>query len=210
MNLNPGESIDVGVTRSPAPVAPEPAAAPRLDPAAITMTKIEPGTVVTLADVAAVSPPPVPRLDATFFADKERVLAMTAHWSRDELYALGNALMGEGDRRIEPELLAVLRDMCPPNPDDEDSPTHVEFVTNANYDDGMYWDDESVYVHINGEAAPIDFENPDDDAELAAQDERFRDLLADYSRSDPPADGAHLIVDLATGEFERSGKWSLV
>lgn len=93
MNLYPGDSIDVGVTRTPAPTpvaAPEPAvaSAPRIDPAAITVTDIEPDSVVTLADTWISSESSTgrsaPRLDAQFFADEERVLAMVAHWSRDE------------------------------------------------------------------------------------------------------------------------------
>ncbi|MET9528186.1 hypothetical protein [Streptomyces coeruleorubidus] len=217
MNLYPGDSIDVGVTRAPAP---EPAAAPtpRLDPAAITSTKIDPGTVITLADTVissnSTTGKTTPRLDAAFFADKERVLAMVAHWSRDELYTLGNVLMGEGDRRINGELLEVLRAMFAS--EREESPARkVEFVTDPNYNDGVFWSEDTVYLHdADGSVSPFsDFAEEGEegvDPAYAALDERFRDLLADYSRSDHPNDGDHLVVDLVTGEFDRSGKWSLV
>lgn len=210
MNLYPGDTIDVGVTRAPAP---EPAAALRLDPSAITATKIEPGSVVTLADVATISTPPLPRLDAAFFADAERVRALVAHWSRDELYTLGNALVGEGDRRIEGELLEVLRALFA-SEREETPAAKVEFVTDPNYDEGVFWSEDTVYLHdADGTVSPFsDFAEEDEegvDPEYAALDERFRELLADYARADWPSHGDHLVVDLTTGQFERSGKWSL-
>ncbi|MGW0562868.1 hypothetical protein ACWDZ4_20170 [Streptomyces sp. NPDC003016] len=208
MNLYPGGPIEVGVSRAPAPAAPEPATAPRLDPSAITVTKIEPGSMVTLANGATISAPPLPRLDAAFFADKERVLAMVAHWSRDELYTLGKVLMGEGDHRIEGELLDVLRDWCQ---DSTHPVTHVEFVTDLNYPEQVYWSDRTVYVHIKERDKPVrvDFRYFEDESEQAAWDKRFRGLLTNYARAVPPSQGDHLVVDLTTGEFERSGKWSL-
>ncbi|WP_219852905.1 hypothetical protein, partial [Streptomyces solincola] len=178
--------------RAPAPAAPEPAAAPRLDPSASTVTQV--------------------RLDAAFFADAERVRALVAHWSRDELYTLGNALVGEGDRRIKGELLEVLRALFV---EGEESPAaRVEFVTDPNYDEGVFWSEDTVYLHdADGTVTPFsDFSEEGEegaDPEYAALDERFRDLLADYSRADWPSHGDHLVVDLTTGEFERSGKWSL-
>ncbi|MGW0757107.1 hypothetical protein ACWD1Y_11565 [Streptomyces sp. NPDC002814] len=211
MNLYPGDSIDVGVTRTPVPA---PAGAPE---PAVRRSRLAPGDVVTLADTIAanaLTPPPPPRLDAAFFADKERVLAMVGHWSRDELYTLGNVLMGEGDRRIEGELLEVLRALFAS--EKEESPAaKVEFVTDANYTDGVYWSDSTVYLHdADGSVSPFsDFAEEGEDGadpDYAALDERFRGLLADYSRSDHPNDGDHLVVNLGTGEFDRSGKWSLV
>lgn len=181
MNLRPGDSIEVGVTR--APTVPEPAVAPRLDPSATAVTQI--------------------RLDAAFFTDPERVRAMVAHWSRDDLYTLGNTLMGEGDQRIDAELLEVLRALFA-SEREEPPASKVEFVTNPNYDEGVFWGEETVYLHdADGTVTPFsDFTD-------ASLDERFRDLLADYSRSDWPSHGDHLVVDLSTGEFERSGKWAL-
>lgn len=199
MNNRPG----VGVTG-----APTPAAAP--EPAVCSRAPHVPGDVVMLT-APPLAQPPVPRLDAAFFADPERVRAMVAHWSRNELYMVGNVLIGEGDRLIEDELLAVLRTMCAREPG-EPSVTHVEFVTNPNYDDQVYWDDESVYLRIKGrdEPVPIEFADVQDGSQEAALDARFCALLADYARSDPPNHGDHLVVNLATGAFERSGKWSLV
>ncbi|WP_351235399.1 hypothetical protein [Streptomyces sp. NPDC002133] len=37
----------------------------------------------------------------------------------------------------------------------------------------------------------------------------FAGLPADHSRADPPGEGDHLGMDLATCEVARSGKWSL-
>lgn len=76
MNLYPGGSIDVGVTR--APVSP-PAASPR-SPLAV-------GDVVTLADVIganSVMSTTTPRLGPVFFAGRENVLAVVAHWTREQ------------------------------------------------------------------------------------------------------------------------------
>ncbi|MFK0154179.1 hypothetical protein ACIQVK_19160 [Streptomyces sp. NPDC090493] len=203
MNLDPSDSIDLGVTPAPAS---EPAISPR-PPLAV-------GDVVTLADVIGANSVMITtasRLDPAFFADRENVLAMVADWSRDQLYALGNVLVGEGDRRIEGELLEVLRAMCAGEPGNPLA-THVEFVTNPNSGDGVYLDDETVYVHIEGhdEPIPVDFENSDDEEEQVATHGRSRDLLAGYSRHDPPGDGDHLVVNLATGDFDRSERPTVV
>ncbi|MBV1940823.1 hypothetical protein KUF83_30275 [Streptomyces sp. BV286] len=210
MNLYPGASIDVGTTRAPVPAA---SPASRIEAGAISASQLVPNSVLTYADFKAVA-----SMDPEFFAAPERVLPMVRHWTRDDLYTLGNALMAEGDRRIPGELVAVLRALVAADPDipEPETPTHVEFVTNPNYDDGVFWDDETVYVHIAGCDDPvlIGFTAEDDGSPEAAEglalEERFRALLADYSRTDPPAHGAHLVVDLSTGEFEHSGKWSLL
>ncbi|AWI32632.1 hypothetical protein [Streptomyces tirandamycinicus] len=150
-------------------------------------------------------------LDPGFLTDRERVLPLLTSWTREQLYALADIVIGEADSRTEGELLRLLRDIGAGEPG---SPrvTHIEFVTTSNYEDGVYWDDSTVYVHIDGhdEPVPVDFENPDDDPVQTARDGKFRTLLADYSRAAPPADGAHLVVNLATGEFDVSGKWALV
>ncbi|MFF4205523.1 hypothetical protein ACFYZ8_33295 [Streptomyces sp. NPDC001668] len=203
MNLHFGRFLGVGVNRTPAPAAaPEPAVRTRLP--LVSRRRLRPRRHDRRRS-------PAPRLDAAFFADRQRVAAMVAHWSRDDLYRLGNTLVGEGDRRIEGELLEVLRTMCAREPG-QPPVTRVEFVTDANYDDQVYWDDEAVYLHdqSGGEPVPFDFEALEEGSEQAALDERFRDLLADYARSYPPGDGDHLVVNLATGAFEHSGKWSLV
>ncbi|MFJ5142980.1 hypothetical protein [Streptomyces sp. NPDC088707] len=190
MNLYPGPSIDVGVTRTPqpAPAAPQPAA------------------VQGLVFGSSATGPTV-RLDADFFADRERVLALTARWSRDELYALGNVLVGEGDRRIEGELLELLRDEHA-GPPGSPRVTHVEFVTDNDYPEGVYWHDRAIYVHVSGHVEPHRVDYDDLTQEQAVQYRKLRDLLADYSRADRPSHGDHLVVDLGTGEFERSGKWA--
>ncbi|RSS86999.1 hypothetical protein EF903_17970 [Streptomyces sp. WAC05292] len=190
MNPYPGDTIEVGVTRT-----------------------------VTTVD----TPPPPPRLEAADFAEKDTVLAMVAHWSTDELYTLGNLLMGEGDRRGVLELLGILRWLCEPNPapadpaaDTADLPEEspvvkVEFVTQE-YEDGVFWSSDTIFLHrANGTVE--DYEWPEDhlqDPEWEAKATRYEDLLADYSRSDHPEHGAHLIVTLATGEFTVTSKWSSV
>lgn len=203
MNLyGNADTIEVGTTRTPAP-APFPAA---------------PGSVVTHAGVtgAGIAPAPelVPRLDPALFANLDTVRAMVAHWSRDELYTLGNALMSQGDRRIAGQLVDVMRALLAPQLGDSQAPlVAVEFVTNPNYDDGVYWDDTAVWLHYaDGTESPCEFHGDDggaEDPEYVALDEGFRELLADYSRTDRPEHGAHLIVTLATGEFEVSGRYSL-
>ncbi|MEV1040517.1 hypothetical protein AB0J01_28285 [Streptomyces sp. NPDC050204] len=74
----------------------------------------------------------------------------------------------------------------------------------------MLWDAEQIYLHrANGMVEPYDW--PEDhhvDVEWQAKSERYEDLLRDYSRAHPPAGGAHLIVDLESGVFDVSGKWS--
>lgn len=193
MNLYPATSIEVGTTRAIAPAGPEPAVAPRLDPSASAVTQV--------------------RLDAAFFAEPEAVRAMVAHWSRDELYTLGNALMGEADRRIDAELLEVLRGLFA-SEREESRASRVEFVTDPNYEEGVFWCEKTVYLHdADGTVTPFsDFTEEDEegaDPASAALDERFRNLLADYSRSDWPSHGDHLVVDLSSGKFERTGHWSL-
>ena len=65
-------------------------------------------------------------------------------------------------------------------------------------------------LNRNGTVEPYEWpEDAHQDDGWRAKDERYRALLDDYSRSDHPADGDHLVVDLATGEFEHTGKWSL-
>ena len=189
--------------------------APDSAPKPPSSAPLVPKSVVTLADMTGgtAGPAPAPRLDPAFFADRDAVLAMVARWTRDELYALGNVLMGEGDRRIEGQLLDVLRALCAQMRNEtEPSVVRVEFVTDANYDDGVFWEDETIYLHrADGSVGLFDFEEDDgEDPEFTALDEGFRDLLADYSRTDHPQHGAHLIVDLTTGVFEVSGPHCLV
>lgn len=148
-----------------------------------------------------------PGLDASALTDPAHVRAMVAGWSRDDLYALGSLLTAEGDRHTERELLQLLRWLCEPR--EHESPTvNVEFVTYA-YDDGVVWDDDTLYLHrADGTIEPYDWpEDHHTDPTWEAKAGRYAELLQDYSSAHPPADGEHLIVDLATGAFDVSGKW---
>lgn len=141
-------------------------------------------------------------LDPAWFADAALLRTRVATWSSAELYDLAALLSEAADERVEGELLGVLREIfgrldAPPV-------ITVEFVTNPNYDDGVYWSDEPVYLHFAG-GAVLAWEPPEaDDEAFDTLDERFRDLLADYSRLNRPVHNEHLLVDLASGAFDRS------
>lgn len=204
MNLYPGDSIEVGATRTSA------AAALPIAPVTITVPKLAPNTVVTSTACSVERPAPM-RLDPADFTDAQAVRAAVAGWCREDLFALGSVFMAEGDRLTERDLVALLRWLCEPGgPDDPESPVErVEFVTQA-YDDGVTWDDETIHFH-RADGTVEEYEWPEDyhlDADWQEKQERYVELLHDYSRATPPADGAHLIVDLRTGEFDISGKWS--
>lgn len=193
-------TVDVGVQRFTV-TRNAPAAAPPL----------QPGDAVTLSsmDLAPRTTAAAGLLDAEFFADPDRALAMVAHWTPDQLYALANVLMGEGDRRGKAELLELLRWLCEPGGPDapEQRPVKIEFVTQT-YEDGVFWHDEEIFIHrADGTVQPYEWpEGAHEGDEWRPKVERYQALLADYSRSDHPADGDHLVVDLATGEFEHTGK----
>ncbi|MFD4933346.1 hypothetical protein [Streptomyces virginiae] len=173
---------------------------------------------------------PTPGLDAAALADPDTLRALVGHWSMDELYTVGNLLMGEGDRRGAEELVDILRWMFLPDrdatgPDLRDVPKEpqdtsvvkVEFVTDSPHEDGVFWAAEEVYLHhANGDVSETETGPPegvtDDDPFYAEWEEkvrRYEDLLADYARANTPSEGDHLIVDLTTGEFNQSGRWSL-
>ncbi|MFI0742448.1 hypothetical protein ACH4PU_30880 [Streptomyces sp. NPDC021100] len=160
-----------------------------------------PGRPLTLA-----SPDPsftiVARLDPSLISDSETARAVFADWSRDQLYALVGILMDEGNKRNEKELLELLRWLCESHPE----AVKVEFVTEE-YEDGVFWDD-TFYVHrANGTV--VRYEWPEEtDQEWEERADQYIARLSDYTM--PPVHGAHLTVDLATGEFDISGKWSLV
>lgn len=201
-------TVDVGVQRFTVTRS-APAAVPAPTP------PLQPGDAVTLSgmDLAPSTTATAGRLDAEFFADPGRALAMVAHWTQDQLYVLANALMDEGDRRGKAELLELLRWLCKPGGPDDPEPraVKVEFVTDA-YEDGVYWHDDEIFIHrADGTVEPYEWPEDDhQDDDWRAKADRYRALLADYSRSDHPAGGDHLVVDLSTGEFEHTGKWSLV
>ncbi|MFJ8301301.1 hypothetical protein ACIQ9R_36120 [Streptomyces sp. NPDC094447] len=159
------------------------------------------------------APLPLSADPTALLTDKDRLLPLLQSMSREALYSLAGWCEAEADRRIQGQLVDVMRALFHVEP--EGAPVaKVEFVTNPNYEDGMYWDDETVYLHdADGhvtEFADFTEGTEGEDPAYAALDEEFRDLLADYSRQDRPADGAHLIVDLRSGAFTESSRYSLV
>ncbi|MGC4950976.1 hypothetical protein ACLQ2N_32895 [Streptomyces sp. DT224] len=212
MNLYPGDAIEVGVTRAPTPAAPPPAVVAPLAAGAVVAPLIGEGAVGALGHCAPITSVV---LNPDGFADLETVRAMVAHWTRDQLYRLGNVLTATADQRIPGQLVDVMRALYHEQPGTVQSPiVRVEFVTNANYDDGVYWDEDTVCHHRADGTVTEAWESPScaetpEAAEEALWD-GFVELLADYSRTAHPQHGDHLIVDLVTGEFDHSGKWSLV
>ncbi|MFZ3492201.1 hypothetical protein ACODT5_02990 [Streptomyces sp. 5.8] len=165
-------------------------------------------TINTPADTTPAAPP---RLNAELFADEPAILAMVEHWTMDQLFAIGNMLLSEGDRRGAQELLEILRDLCAQPPENPDSPVvKIEFVTDSPYEDGVFWDGDMIYLH-RADGSVEEFYWPEDpqDPEWDAMATRYADLLADYARADHPQEGDHLVVDLVSGEFRQTGQWSL-
>ncbi|MQS17268.1 hypothetical protein F7Q99_35095 [Streptomyces kaniharaensis] len=134
---------------------------------------------------------------------KEQMSSLLPQLARDELYELGNWLRDAADDRLEQELLQVLRAMCARCPDQAGgTAASVEFVTNANYSDGVYWDEETLWLH-GTDGREWQYEAPEQQDDSAdALDARFRDLLAAYSRLDRPKHNSNLTVNLSTGTFE--------
>ncbi|MFJ4342629.1 hypothetical protein [Streptomyces sp. NPDC088915] len=144
----------------------------------------------------------------SLLTDKDRLLPLLRGMDREALYALAGWCAGEADSRVKDELLGVLRALTT-----HDTVVRIEFVTTPNYEDGVYWSDETIYLHHeDGTVDPFDFpEEGEAGYEVFAEaDERFRDLLAEYSRLDRPVHGAHLIVDLASGDFTESSPYALI
>ncbi|MFF2226864.1 hypothetical protein ACFVV7_26520 [Streptomyces globisporus] len=141
------------------------------------------------------------RLDPEFLADEGRVLPLVADWSREELYRVAALFSREGDRRDDAELLALLREWNPTWDGDDPDAMKAESVTDPN-GDSVRWSEKSYYVH-HADGSVHKFELPAEGEEdgFAVQDERFRELLATRSGADRPVHGAHLFVDLRTGEF---------
>ncbi|WP_030372411.1 hypothetical protein [Streptomyces rimosus] len=198
MNLR--DSIEIGVTRTPAAAVP----APRTALAAVT----EPasGTVVTLADGGITSA----RLAPTSFAVPDDIRQATAHWSLEQVTAAASAFRAEAIRRRESQFVDVLRALFFVPPAEAPPVARVEFVTDGPFANGVFWDESRVYLHHeDGSVAPFeDSPDADEDDEYAALDEVFREMLTDIAADNPPQHGDRLVVDLATGEFERSGKWA--
>ncbi|MEU0857481.1 hypothetical protein ABZ352_18860 [Streptomyces griseofuscus] len=199
-------SIEVGVTRTPA-------TQPGANPASITMPPLAPNAVITgAAHRSAAKETPV-RLGPGFLADTDAVRQVIAHWTQAQVSALASVLLAESGKRRESQFVDVLRALFFVHPAEGAPVVRVEFVTNADYEDGVYWDEDTVYLHhADGTVAEFgDFTGPEDeDAEYAALDDMFRELLTDIAAEDRPQHGDHLIVDLATGQFEQTGRDCLV
>ncbi|MFD7764137.1 hypothetical protein [Streptomyces microflavus] len=143
--------------------------------------------------------------DSAFLADPDRFLPMVADWTREELYAVANVLFGEGARRNDAELLALLRSWNPTWEGSEPDAVKAEFVTDSN-GGSVRWSQTSYYVHhADGSAHEFKFPEEGEDNKFAAQDKRFTELLATRSGDDLPVHGAHLFVDLKTGVFTVEG-----
>lgn len=146
-------------------------------------------------------------MDPHVITDKNAVVAMFGHWPRHAQSQLSSALAGLAAQTAQNELLHTLRTLCAPGPHESKSPVaKVEFVTDSDYSDQVYWSPE-VYLH-HADGSVEQFEWPDETSDAEA--DTFEDLVAEFSRLDPPEEDAHLIVTLASGEFNVSGKWSIV
>lgn len=116
-----------------------------------------------------------PRLDAAALTDSDTLRALVGHWSMDELYTVGNLLMGEGERLGAVELMEILRWLFLPAPgatgpdlrdvpkEPQDAPVvKVEFVTDSPYEDGVFWANEEVYLHhANGHVSETEVGPPE-------------------------------------------------
>ncbi|WP_404949072.1 hypothetical protein HFP70_35405 [Streptomyces sp. ARC14] len=172
MNL-PGDQIDVGATRAFTPAA---------------------YAVHTAGGRTAF------RLDPEFLTDPTRVLPLVATWPLDALDAVSAMFRNELERREKVELGDVLRAIASrvPGP----PVLWVKLTTNPNYEEGVYWADTALWLHRE-DGTETEYEIPDagPTEDFEALVERFRDLLADYSRADHPLDGAHLVFELESGTF---------
>ncbi|WP_167163111.1 hypothetical protein [Streptomyces sp. MBT27] len=179
MNL-PGNSIDVGVTRIPAPAA---GVGPGAEP------------VLTAASLAAL------------LTAEERLTPLAEQISRDDLMAGARLLLAAAGHSVEARLLALLREATTrPLPAGGSPIVSAEFITTGNGDDAT-WEPFDVYLK-RADGTEITFEALQDAAPEGAYDEfddEFSDLLALYAEMDPPAHNSNLEIDLVTGEFEVTG-----
>ncbi|MEU3501592.1 hypothetical protein ABZ726_12720 [Streptomyces hundungensis] len=180
MNL-PGTSIEVGVTRTPAPAAP---VAPSAEP------------VLTAASLAAL------------LTDKDRLTPLAEQISRDDLLVGIELLRAAAARSIETRLLALLRDATtPPSPEGVSPIVLAEFVTTGNGGGAPTWEPFAVYLkRADGTETTVaavveaDAENSYDEFYT-----EFSDLLSLYAQMDPPAHNSNLEINLGTGEFDLTG-----
>ena len=169
-------------------------------------TALAPGRLVTPAHIAGLQAEPAPpRLDAAFMADQGAAMAMVGHWTQAQLYAVAAVLRGEADRRLEGQLLDVMRALFHRAPHDRETTViSVEFHTDSNDEAGVGWDDQVLHLHCaNGSVARFAFDADEcDDEEFADLFEGFQDLLAAYTRTGRPEHNANLMATLTTGTFE--------
>ncbi|MFJ1744338.1 hypothetical protein ACIOG4_37530 [Streptomyces microflavus] len=148
------------------------------------------------------------RLDPGFLGDPERTLPLVATWTRDELYDVAALLRGEAVRRGEGELADVVRALAATAP--APPVTRVEFVTH-DVDGVVSWSRDTLWLHRT-DTAVTRFEFPDEPEateEFARLDERFVELLGEYSRADRPVHGAHLFFEVESGTFTVSSPYAL-
>ncbi|MEU1221315.1 hypothetical protein [Streptomyces microflavus] len=131
MNL-PGDTIDVGTTRTPTPA--------RYAPGGITST----------------------RLDPVFLADEERVLPLVADWTREELYGAAALFSREAGRRDEAEFLALLREWNSTWGGDDPDAVKAEFVTDSNGGGVRWSEDSYYVHHADGSVHEFEFPEEDD------------------------------------------------
>jgi hypothetical protein len=178
MNL-PGDTIDVGTTRLPAPA------------------RYAPGGITTI------------RLDPAFLANKEAVLPLVADWTREELDAVAALFSREAGHRGDAELLALLREWNPTWEGSEPDAVKAEFVTDSNGDSVRWSEESYYIHRADGSVDEFEFPEEGEDDRFAEQDERFTELLGIRSGVDLPVHGAHLFVDLKTGVFTVEGPHAL-
>ncbi len=179
-------------------------------------TELAPNSFVTTDDAAHLAatsarPMRVGRLSASFLADHAALEQATAYWSLEQLTAAASSLTAASIRRRESMFVDVLRALFYIPPSAGEPVARVEFVTDSPAENGVFWNESRVYLHhTDGSVDEFeDFTEDGDEKELYADlDDMFRDLLTDIAADTPPQPGDHLIVDLTTGEFERSGKWA--
>ncbi|MFB6505548.1 hypothetical protein ACFC07_22345 [Streptomyces sp. NPDC056099] len=131
MNL-PGDTIDVGTTRTPTPA--------RYAPGGITFA----------------------RLDPVFLADEERILPLVADWTREELYGAAALFFREAGRRDDAELLALLREWNPTWEGSEPDAVKVEFVTDSNGGGVRWSEDSYYVHRADGSVSEFEFPEEDD------------------------------------------------
>ncbi|MEU6632894.1 hypothetical protein ABZ905_32110 [Streptomyces parvus] len=141
------------------------------------------------------------QLDPEFLTDPERVLPLIGTWTLDALDAVSVLFREELERREKAELVEVLRAIAVRIPG---LPVvAVKLATNPNYEEGVYWADTTLWLH-HQDGAETEYLLPDEvgpTEDFEALVERFRDLLADYSRADHPLDGASLVFEVESGTF---------